>query len=125
MVGYTRCKERIDKRMAQIEVATPSFNQCNTSLIGQKKEGFTRLRTMAKNGNAYAALRFAQIAEQDNYLKENMSDFPTNQEIFECYRAAAKAGERDAISRMADIFGYGQLGQRRDAAEERGWRSKL
>ena len=123
--GYTRCKERIDKRMAQIEAATPSFNQCNTSLIGQKKEGFTRLRAMAKNGNTYAALRFAQIAEADNYLKETMSDFPTNEEIFECYKAAAKAGERDAISRMVDILEYGQLGQLKAEFAGNWWRNKL
>ncbi|MBR5508437.1 MAG: SEL1-like repeat protein [Lachnospiraceae bacterium] len=122
--GYARCKERLDKRQAQIEAATPSYHQCNTGLIGQKKDGFVRLREMAKQGNTYAALRFAQIAEQDSYLKDTMNNFPSPAEIFNCYKNAAEAGEWEAISRMAEIYEYGQLGQRRDQAMAERWRNK-
>lgn len=123
--GYTRCKERLDKRQAQIEEAMPSYNQCNTSLIGQKKDGFIRLGELSKRGNTYAALCYAQIAEQDVYLKDTLNPFPADAEIFSCYKKAAEAGEREAISRMAEILEYGQLGQRRDLSAAERWKRML
>ena len=123
---HKRCDDKFTKRQTYIVEATDSYNQCHTSLIGQKRGGFERLRDMAKHGNTYAALRFAQVAEQDCYLKDSMGEsFPSQEEIFHCYKNAAEAGEREAIGRMVDILEYGQLGQRKDTVAAERWRGRL
>ena len=125
MEGYARCKARIDRRRVQIEEAAPSYNQCSRGLVGQKRDGFLRLLDLAKKGNTYAALRFAQTAEQDSYLQDVITEFPSENEIFAYYVKAAEAGEHEAMSRLADIYEYGQLGQRKDMSAAQKWRKKL
>ncbi len=125
-IEHKRCDDKFTKRQIYIVEAQDSYNQCHTSLIGQKRGGFERLRDMAKHGNTYAALRFAQVAEQEGYLKDSMREnFPSQEEIFQCYKDAAEAGEREAIGRMVDILEYGQLGQRKDTVAAERWRGRL
>lgn len=126
MAAYKRCDEKIVKRKVWMKEAEDSYNQCDTTLVGQKRGGFERLRDMAKRGNTYAALRFAQVAENDIYLKNVMKgEFPSEEEIFTCYKKAAESGEREAISRMVDILMHGQLGQSRNTVTAERWREKI
>lgn len=123
---YNRCNAWVTKHQVQWEEAEESYNECNSGNVRGKPAGFKRLRELARKGNTYAALRFAQVAEQDEFLRAVMqNDFPTTKEIFSCYKAAAEAGEREAISRMADILEHGQLGQLKDTDAAERWRRRL
>lgn len=123
--GEQRCQAIIDRRRVQEEEAKASINQCESHTPGVKKIGFERLWEMANKGNTYAAYYVAYFAENDVLIKDYVKKFPTNQEIISCYKRAAEDGWSEAIVRMADIYEYGQLGQRRDASLAERWRSKL
>lgn len=123
--GEQRCQAVIAGRRVQEEEAKASINQCESNTPGVKKIGFERLWEMANKGNTYAAYYFAYFAENDAWIKDYVKKFPSTQEIFNGYKKAAEAGWSEAIVRMADIYEYGQLGQRRDVSQAERWRNKL
>lgn len=126
--GYARCDEKISKRNAQIEEATPSYNQCNTETLGQKLSGFQTLIDLEKQGNTYAALRVAQLLEADEYLRDHLKieiNATLDEVIVGSYKMAAEAGEYEAIQRLVEIYEQGLLGQRENSYKAKMWRKRL
>lgn len=126
--GYARCDEKISKRNAQIEEATPSYNQCNTETLGQKVSGCQHLVDLADQGNTYAALLVAQLLETDEYIRDHLEikiNATLDEVIVGCYKMAAEAGEYEAIQRMVDIYERGLFGQREDSYKAKMWRNRL
>ena len=123
--GYIRCNEKVMKQHEMETEASISYDQCMSGTLGKKKIGFSRLLELASNGNTYAALRAAQVAETDTHLRENKENIPSDEKIFSLYASAARAGEYEAIARMAEIYERGELGQRVDKEQARSWRLKL
>ena len=99
--------------------------RCVEGGLALKKTSFESLKALADNGNLYACLKVAELAEMDEYIREKVPSAPKNQALLEYYRRAAKAGYVDAIGKMVEVYEKGLFGERKNPEWSNLWKERL
>ena len=123
--AYLHCKKEYNRRQVDLEEGRLHYLRCVEGGLALKKTSFESLKALADNGNLYACLKVAELAEMDEYIREKVPSAPKNQALLEYYRRAAKAGYVDAIGKMVEVYEKGLFGERKNPEWSNLWKERL